>query len=385
MKGLFMPIDSDFSRTVFIFVDNLNMGGYQRLALDQAYCFASLGHRVSLISLSEIPSADKPSFIGPEASLIRKSGLIMKSYSGSRCRQFRNIRKFLKQEIQDPLFISHSLRATVLLALIRITLPAKFQIHTTIHQIPGLSHLAQRKKRFFYAQFSNFLHGYSNAVVVDWQAREKDESLLFKVGVSKKIDLLRNGVFIPRIPKQNSKVLENEKPRLIYIGRSTHWKGILEFMNIVKDVHLVNFDVLILMPEFDKGLLVGLEESVLERLHILEGKTVADVVRVPGDVHIYPTLYGSNIDLIEGISLNCMEMACMGIPSVISQNGSSTWPENILKGIITETDWLNLELTVARILDASSIGMALLESKITDIRNLFSITNQIPFYLADKV
>ena len=66
-----MSVDAVLSRNIFIFVDNLNMGGYQRLALDQSYCFANLGHQSTLISLSKLPSADKPNFIVPEASLIR--------------------------------------------------------------------------------------------------------------------------------------------------------------------------------------------------------------------------------------------------------------------------------------------------------------------------
>ena len=377
-----MSVDAELSRNIFIFVDNLNMGGYQRLALDQSYCFASLGHQITLISLSKLPTLDKPNFIVPEASLISRFGLILKSYSGNR---FRSIRKLLQKGIRNSVVISHSLRATVLLALIRTILPTKFEIHTTIHQIPGLSHLAQRRRRFFYAQFSDFLYGYSNAVLIDWRIREKDESILYKLGISKDIELLRNGVFMPRIPELKLGSLGKMRPRLIYIGRSTHWKGISEFMNIVRDVRLVDFDVLILMPEFDQRLLLGLEESLLKRIQILEGKTVADIFRVPGDVHIYPTRYGDNVDLIEGISLNCIEMACMGIPSVISENGSSTWPEKLLKDVITETDWLDPDLTVTRILSASSTSLGLAEAEVNAFRDLFTVARQIPSYLTDKV
>jgi hypothetical protein len=148
---------------------------------------------------------------------------------------------------------------------------------------------------------------------------------------------------------------------------------------------LVDFDVLILMPEFDQSLLSGLGESMLKRFVILEGKTVANIVRVPGDVHIYPTRYGDNIDLIEGISLNCIEMACMGIPSVISENGSSTWPEKVLEGVFTETDWMDSDLTVTRILSASSMSMGLVEAEVDAIRDLFTVMRQIPAYLTDKV
>jgi glycosyltransferase involved in cell wall biosynthesis len=295
------------------------------------------------------------------------------------------IRKLLNAAQGNILIISHSLRATVILAFIRISSATRFQIHTTIHQIPGLSHRAQRKRRFLYAQFTDFLYGYSNAVVIDWKNREKHESLLAKLRISKNIHLLRNGVFLPRIPGFPSMVRGDEIPRLIYIGRSTHWKGISEFLNITKDSRLIDFNILILMPEIENSILEHIDDKSRKRYQLLEGKTVADIVRIPGDVHIYPTNYGNDVNLIEGVSLNCIEMACMGIPSLISVNGLSTWPESILKDLLVETEWVNHEITITRILRTSTLSKGFSKARIDQVRELFSIDNQLNTYLSDKV
>lgn len=373
------------TRDVLIFVDNLNMGGYQRLALDQSYCLRSEGHRASLISMSELPAAGMPSFIALEADLINDIGLKIEIARGGRVSQFRYIRNLLRFQSTETLVISHSLRATVILAIIKTTISCKYKIHTTIHQIPGLSHLAQRKRRFFYGQFSDFLYGYSNAVVIDWRKREETESILYKLGISKKIELLRNGVYIPRIPQFLVNELKSARPRLIYIGRSTHWKGLSEFLKFGQVSRLNKFDFLILMPQFDRTLISDFEEDLLARFHVLEGRTITDIERVPGDVHIYPTQYGQGVNIIEGISLNCIEMACMGIPSVISENGLSTWPEKVLEEIFTETDWLNHNLTVSNILAASERSINIKESTVIAIRDLFSISTQISSYINGKL
>jgi glycosyltransferase involved in cell wall biosynthesis len=373
------------SMNIFIFVDNFKIGGFQRLSLDQAYGFAHAGHRVTLIGLSAFPSPQIPNFISAETYLIRELGITLKSCPGGRIKQALFIRKLLKAAQGNLLIISHSLRATVILAVIRISSSLRFQIHTTIHQIPSLSHLAQRKRRFLYAQFTDFLYGYSNAVIIDWKNREKHESLLAKLRIRKNIHLLRNGVFLPRIPEFPSLKGGDEIPRLIYIGRSTHWKGISEFLIITKDSRLIDFNILILMPEIDNSIMEQLDDESRKRYQLLEGKTVADIVRIPGDVHIYPTNYGNSVNLIEGVSLNCIEMACMGIPSLISANGLSTWPEPFLKDLFVETEWVNQEITITKILRTSTLSKGISKARIDLVRELFSIDNQLNTYMSDKV
>jgi hypothetical protein len=46
-----------------------------------------------------------------------------------------------------------------------------------------------------------------------------------------------------------------------------------------------------------------------------------------GDVHLYPANYGTSAKFIESISINCLEMASVGIPSFITRGGLLTWPE----------------------------------------------------------
>lgn len=377
--------DSIQSESVLIITDNLNIGGYQRLALDQLYYLVAEGVDATLISLTDIPSADEASFIHSESLRINEMRLKIKVFPGSRLYQFICLRKMLNRNFTHLTIISHSLRASVILALARKSLTTSYTIFTTIHQVPSLSHKTQRMKRFFYAQFSDYIFGYSNAVVLDWILREKYESILYRFGISKEISLLRNGIYLPRIPEFQISNLVITKPRLIYIGRSTHWKGLSNFLEIIRLTHFKDFDFLILMPKFDRSKLSGFDDAVRKRIEILEGKTVADIQRVPGDVHIYPTQYGRDVELIEGISLNCIEMACMGIPSVISEHGSSTWTEKILTSFFFETNWDSQEMTVQRILSASERCRELSKSQIVSIRELFDISNQFSTYFSGKV
>jgi hypothetical protein len=77
------------------------------------------------------------------------------------------------------------------------------------------------------------------------------------------------------------------------------------------------------------------------RIQFAIGKRIEDVEFRIGDINLYPVNYGSDARFIEGISINCLEMACLGIPSLITKNGSETWPELVDLGFIHEVDWNN--------------------------------------------
>jgi hypothetical protein len=66
-------------------------------------------------------------------------------------------------------------------------------------------------------------------------------------------------------------------------------------------------------------------------------------------VHIYPVNYGSSAKFIESVSLNCLEMACLGVPSVVTKGGLSTWQDLQEFGIFVEVDWDELDLASKQI------------------------------------
>ena len=155
-------------RKACIFVDNLNVGGFQRLALDQAYELSDLGYSIKLFVLSDSQFWALPKL---EENILNKKQIRIYQVSTSRAKQllfFYSDRKFFSK---DTLIISHSLRSTFSLKFLKIFLFRKFEINTTIHQLPRLSHFSQRIKRFVYAQFSDNLFCFSSAVYADWSTQ----------------------------------------------------------------------------------------------------------------------------------------------------------------------------------------------------------------------
>lgn len=72
-------------------------------------------------------------------------------------------------------------------------------------------------------------------------------------------------------------------------------------------------------------------------------------------------------------------MACLGIPSLITQGGSVTWPELVEMGFLYEVDWS----------DSKSLGSALKKAKsflpnedsIHRAKQLISIENNLELFL----
>jgi hypothetical protein len=58
---------------------------------------------------------------------------------------------------------------------------------------------------------------------------------------------------------------------------------------------------------------------------------------------------------IEGININVLEMACLGIPSLITIGGSKTWPDLLELGIVREVDCRNLSEATESIMKLSSM------------------------------
>ena len=105
------------------------------------------------------------------------------------------------------------------------------------------------------------------------------------------------------------------------------------------------------------------------------GKKVEDILFTQNDINIYPVNYGPKAEFIESISLNCLEMACLGIPSLVTKRGCSTWPELEIAGVIKEVDWNqsnDFELTLYA---ASQVRFD--SGKISDFRSMISIDNNL--------
>lgn len=363
-------------KTVFIVVQNLKIGGFQRVALDEAYAFSSKGFRVVLVVLEQSEKDYAKSFYIREIDLIEKFEIQLSVVSGNRRQQLISFRSLIRNSDFNQYYISHNLRASVLIRLASIISARKVQIYTVIHQIPSLSDRIQRFKRFLYARSSNKLFIFSAAALEDWNKRINSNRFLKMLYRSKNIELLRNGVFFGRINIEPTFVTASQtrELRMIFIGRPTFWKGIGTVLALAKTEQLSNSKVVLYLPYANDSLFQNLPDSLTSRLEIVIGKTFKDYVPRLGDVHLYPADYGSS-EFVESISINCLEMAAVGVPSCVTKGGLATWPEFSNNEIVKEIEWVNLSEAAQIILNCSQIQFSDLE--LEKVRDFISIKNHI--------
>jgi hypothetical protein len=363
-------------KTVFIVVQNLKIGGFQRVALDEAYAFSSKGFRVVLVVLEKLEKDYAKSFYIREIDLIEKFEIQLSVVSGNRRQQLISFRSLIRNSDFNQCYISHNLRASVLIRLASIISARKVKIYTVIHQIPSLSDRTQRFKRFLYARSSNKLFIFSAAALEDWNKRINSNSFLKMLYRSKNIELLRNGVFFGRINIEPTFMTASQirELRMIFIGRPTFWKGIGTVLALARTELLSKSKVVLYLPYANDSLFQNLPDSLTSRLEIVIGKTFKDYVPRLGDVHLYPADYGSS-EFIESISINCLEMASVGVPSCVTKGGLATWPEFSNNEIVKEIEWVNLSEAAQIILNCSQIQFSDLE--LEKVRDFISIKNHI--------
>ena len=84
---------------------------------------------------------------------------------------------------------------------------------------------------------------------------------------------------------------------------------------------------------------------------------------------------GNNVHFIESISLNVLEFATIGIPSLVTEKGVSTWPELVESGLLFETNW-NDKDSILNNLDRA-FKVRLFKEEIDRIRSIISIKNHL--------
>ena len=341
-----------------ICVDNLRVGGYQRLTLDEAYALSDRGFKVSIFVLEESnsPTTRTETFFEIESQLIYNKNIEINFSSQQWRRLLVDLRHTINSIPKSPLIISHSLRCTVMLKIFKLfRQKPQLTINTKVHQLPSLTDSKQRLKRLIYTQFTDRLFGFSEAVSLSWTTQFGDHFRLL-LRFTKRLDLLRNGIYLDRLPvrdKLNSSSIS--RPRIIFLGRLTFWKGLSIFETISLLDELKDYDFLFIIPSYVDSDFVKLKAVLGDRLKIVEGKSINQLQFCEGDVHLYPALYGENSKIIESVSLNCLEMACLGIPSLITVGGQITWREPIFNKVFLEVDWDSIDQVVSKIRRASKL------------------------------
>jgi glycosyltransferase involved in cell wall biosynthesis len=364
---------------VLIVCDGFRIGGIERLTLDQAYELSCQEISCQIIILSEKLPPHLDSFAKNEKKLINKYKIKISYFGGSRVSQLLKLYRILKNETSTSI-ISHSLRGSVLLWIIRIRLRKKLKIITTIHQLPTLSAPIQRTKRMFYSQFCDELYIFSLIAYNDWKYRMHKNLFLKLISTHRKLSVCRNGVFLPRLNIINDEVSKSlgSPTRIIYIGRLTKWKGLEKFLEIAQLEEFKKLKILVITSTKPDISLIQNSKSLGKRVEFIVGKSISEIKFSEGDVHLYPVSLGEKGKFVEGVSINVLEMACLGIPSLISMGGSKTWPELLDLGLIYEVDWNSTE-GLLKLLNSENLNPS--KVNIKKARTLIDIKNNLNLLL----
>jgi glycosyltransferase involved in cell wall biosynthesis len=352
-----------------IICDDLNIGGVQRLALDQAYQLSDYGKNLQIFVLSGSSSNGIATFTDVEKELINLKSIVIHYFPGNKWQQLFKLIKYSNQ-FDIEIIISHSLRGSVIFSLIRLITFGKYKIVTTMHQLLSMSARKQLIKRFLYSQFTDVLFGFSMSLIIDWHIRRRKNLFIRVITCRKKISLCRNGVYLERLDSLRT---ENEPRvyRFVFIGRLTAWKGLDTFVELGRRPEFAEVKFLLVTPSDPTPFLKNVEKNILQRMTFESGKTLSDIKFTSNDLHIYPANYGENSIFAEGVSINVLEMACLGISSVITMNGNLTWPELTELGITREAYWDKPQVVVELIskMVEEEIPDFATARKIIDIKN----------------
>jgi glycosyltransferase involved in cell wall biosynthesis len=363
-----------------LFIDNLRIGGFQRLALDQAYGLSERGYKTRIYVLDNQPNSDTPSFLTSEQEFLDSLQIEIITLGKSRAGQLYALRKISCEANSRSLVLSHSLRATFLMYFAGLISGTRLKVITTIHQLPTLSGPRQRFQRFIYAQFTWSLLAYSFAVKEHWDTRARKNVFCRPLMARKKIEVMRNGIYLNRLPENVQVPGPVHVPRLVYLGRNTSWKGVSTFLEIAMQPELKNFQLLFMVPSVHDINLSLLSKDIRERTTVVGGKTIAAYQPRFGDIHLYPANYGEGARYIESVSLNCLELACLGVPTLLTRGGLGTWPDLVSFNIFHETDWGNYSEIASQILEISKSGFE--ESVIEELAHKIDIQNQLTKLIA---
>ncbi len=356
---------------LLILVDDLNIGGIQRLALDQAYELSDQGHPCEIWIFHD-NMAQLDLFHAKESELIKSKNLKIRYIPGSKFNQLKGVKNQILGLLPD-LIISHSLRGGILVFILRPFLRVNFKIVTVIHQLPSLSRFVQRAKRMLYSQFTDALYIYSLNALLDWNYHRRKNIALKLISSRRVPSLCRNGIYLPRLslkPTQNNVSIKIQ--RLIFIGRITEWKGLSKFLEISQLETFKNLNVMIISSEFPSNYVEFYKSQGDNRFEFIVGESVSNIRFKKGDLHLFPVV--ANQNHFESISINVLEMAALGIRSLVTKGGTQTWPELIEIGVVKEVDWNDMNSLINEI---NTFDMNLTEISSARIFELIDIKSNV--------
>ena len=362
-------------------MNNFDIGGIQRLALDQLYICSDLNIYAEAHYRSDYETSSTKNFITLENKRILQKKILIYKMPNKYVKQIFYLMQVLRKT-NFSLIINHDVAAGLQIKIALVLTRKVVPTYVFIHQLPSLAPNLQRWKRFIYALCADEIYCYSIAVLKDWNSRLNENYLLKLISKHKRPNLQRNGVYLNRLPKAPLGKKLYSAPRLIFIGRNVPWKNLTLFINLARTLKEFNVNILIIVPDLNSELETKLKKEFGKRINFEIGKKLEDISFYRNDIHIYPVNYGPDAKFIESVSINCLEMACLGIPSLVTQGGLNTWPELTATSLFYQLDWSDLTTYRSIVKDITRQGIK--KKEISHTRKVISIENNIMTLLSKK-
>jgi glycosyltransferase involved in cell wall biosynthesis len=361
----------------YIVIENLRVGGIQRLALDECYGLISKGIPVELITLS--PRINGDDIIELDGSNIEKLNFSLTQITASRIGKIITLRQILSRDKSDFTIVSHSASAVLLL---RIAFPfgRKTKPLLYVHQLISMSGKFQALKRILYFSLSRKILVSSFQFSLDLKAylrKNRMLGLLFKL----ETEFDRMGIFLPRLlanpPHQKHFDCDPEIPHLLSVSRITSWKGIETFIEIGQHKGLTDFHSVVLSTSTGRRDILNPDTEKLNRLHYFENLGVANMPRGLNYIHIYAAKYPDKVMFPQCIGMNVLECLALGIPSLISEENFESWPELRNNPLVLTSNWKNADDVIKKTRILEAIPMTERESFAINVRPVISISRHI--------
>ena len=326
---------------VFLVLDNLRVGGVQRLALDEAYSLAKRGIQVRIYFLENAIDEDDIRKIDSKYLTQYRATIEFISIKSGTFKQIARIRVEIAR-FRPFLIVSHSAKGILLCRIAEefSLVKEKSKIVGFIHQLITLSDSLQKFKRLLFFRFADELRASSKQFVLEIE-KVRRRNPLWRVINNSRIEFDRMGIDLDRIKFDQGNVTYSgisELPTLIFLSRVVGWKGFQRFLDISNMWGNKARKFLLTTPLYRNTEEVKkLTES--KNSYVAINKGIAQFSFGPKSVHIYPVNYGDKIFHPQNIGLNVLECLSLGIPSLISPEKFWSWPELEESPLIRTTDW----------------------------------------------
>ncbi len=360
-------------RKVYIVLDNLRVGGIQRLALDEAYALSAQGFHVSLLilekefQLDDIREIDSQYFASFDIEVVW--------IPGSNWQKIKYISRLIK-ELRISSVISHSAKGVFILRIGALLVGQKLKILGFVHQLITLSDRKQQFKRILFFSLADELRASSLQFVLELNRLLK-YGFVSNLVLRKKMQFDRMGVYLNRLDFQVSqKSLEpTTKTTLVFMSRLAIWKGFGKFVSIARQLG-DEFEYMVVTSRFfsDSDSVNRLCSEIHARL--VYGTNIARVSDGRKFIHVYPSDYGLQVKYPQSIGMNVLECLALGIPSLISHEEFWSWPELAKSSLVKTTDW-SPEDVEDKIRHMKQVAIVDLSREIDTVRSVVSINEHV--------